>query len=268
MRTALTIAGSDPSGGAGIQADLKTFAALGVYGTSAITALTVQNTRGVTRVEPVAAELVAAQIDAIVADLGADAVKLGMLANAAIVLAVADAIARHALERVVADPVMAATGGHILLDAQGRVAFRERLMPLAAVVTPNALEAEALTGIAVRTPADQRAAARRLVDLGARAAIVKGGHVAGPPDGPGSGAALDILFDGRTFTELSAVRIDSRHTHGTGCAFSAALAARLALGDDLVTAAKSAKAYVTGAIAHAPGLGHGRGPLHHTWPWK
>jgi hydroxymethylpyrimidine/phosphomethylpyrimidine kinase len=251
---ALAIAGSDPGGGAGIQGDLKTFEAHGVFGTTAITALTVQNTRGVTRVVAVEAGLVVEQIDAVVSDLGAAATKIGLLANADIVLAVARAIARHGLANVVADVVIAATSGHALLDERGVIAFREHLMPLASIVTPNAREAEILAELPVRTTEDARAAARRIVDLGARAVVVKGGHIEGTD-------SVDVLFDGRQFVELRAPRIDTRHTHGTGCAFSSAIAARLAHGDDLITAARVAKAYVTGAIAAAPGIGRGHGPL-------
>ena len=255
MHTALTIAGSDPGGGAGIQADLKTFAAHGVFGLSAITAITVQNSLGVTRVVALSPDLVAAQIDAVVTDFGAGATKIGMLATAAIVHAVADAIVRHKLERVVLDPVMVATHGARLLDEPGIDALRARLLPLCAVVTPNAAEAEVLTGIVVRTTEDQRAAAAAIVGRGARAAVVTGGHLDGP--------AVDVLFDGRDFLELRAPRVDSAHTHGTGCTFSSALAARLSAGDALHAAAQAAKDYVTRAIERAPHLGHGRGPLGH-----
>ena len=255
MRTALTIAGSDSGGGAGIQADLKTFAAQGVFGLSAITAVTAQNTHGIVTSTALLPELVLAQIEAVVMDFGADATKIGMLANAAIVAAVADAIERHALANVVLDPVMAATGTGRLLEASAVALLRSRLLPLATVVTPNTLEAEALTGIEVRDVADARRAAARLIEIGARAAIVKGGHLSGP--------TIDVVYDGRVFTDLSADRIVSRHTHGTGCTFSAAIAARLALGDSLLEAAASAKAYVIRAIQQAPGLGHGRGPLGH-----
>jgi hydroxymethylpyrimidine/phosphomethylpyrimidine kinase len=255
MRTALTIAGSDPSGGAGIQADLKTFAAHNVFGTTAVTAITVQNTRGVEDVVALPADLVARQIDAVVDDLGADAVKVGMLANAGIVDVVARAIAGHGLANVVADTVIHASAGARLLDESGVATLVSRLLPLAAVVTPNAPEAAILTGLEVTTPADLERAARRLVEMGARAAVVTGGHLEGP--------AIDVLFDGRAVTELRADRIAGRHTHGTGCTFSAAIAARLALGDELGSAVRAAKAYVTRAIRQAPGLGAGRGPLEH-----
>lgn len=255
MRTALTIAGSDSSGGAGIQADLKTFAAHGVFGMSAITAVTAQNTVGVTMVETLSAEIVAAQIDAVAGDIPPHATKIGMLSTRAIIEAVARAIERHALPNVVLDTVMVAKSRAKLLADDAVDALRSRLLPLAAVVTPNVPEAEALTGLTIASPDDLRDAAVRLVQMGARAALVKGGHLAGP--------AIDVLWDGGRAVELRADRIESRHTHGTGCTFSAAIAARLALGDDLESAARGAKAYVTRAIAQAPGLGAGHGPLQH-----
>jgi len=253
--TALTIAGSDSSGGAGIQADLKTFAAHGVFGMSALTAVTAQNTLGVTMVEVMSPAMVAAQIDAVAEDMPPAATKIGMLANAAIIAIVAEAVARHRLPNVVLDTVMVAKSRARLLDPDAIVALVERLLPIAMVVTPNVPEAEALTGLRITTVEDLHRAAIRLVDLGARAALVKGGHLQGP--------AVDVLWDGRRAIEVSADRIDSRHTHGTGCTLSAAIAARLARGDDLEAAVRSAKAYVTRAIAQAPGLGHGHGPLQH-----
>jgi hydroxymethylpyrimidine/phosphomethylpyrimidine kinase len=254
-RTALTIAGSDSSGGAGIQADLKTFAALGVYGMSAVTAVTAQNTVTVTDVFPLPASIVVAQIDAVASDLPVHAVKVGMLANAEIAAAVADALERLRLPRIVLDTVMVAKGGARLLDAAAVATIRERLFPLAEVVTANAPEATALTNLAVASVADARDAAARLVALGARAAIVKGGHLEGP--------AIDVLYDGRTLTEFRAERVRTPHTHGTGCTFASAIAARLALGDGLPEATAHAKRYVTAAIQLAPGLGHGHGPLGH-----
>jgi hydroxymethylpyrimidine/phosphomethylpyrimidine kinase len=253
MRTALTIAGSDSGGGAGIQADLKTFAAHGVFGLTALTAVTAQNTLTVTRVFPLPPDMVTAQIDAVVSDFPLGATKIGMLATAAIADAVAAALERHGLSPVVLDPVMVAKGGAKLLDDAAVAVVRTRLLPLSAVITPNVPEAEALTGLRVVSADDLRPAAARLVELGARAAIVKGGHLDGP--------AVDVLYDGRTFTLLRADRIPGRHTHGTGCTFSAALAARLAEGETLIDAARAAKAYVTRAIERAPGLGHGAGPL-------
>ena len=256
MRTALTIAGSDSGGGAGIQADLKTFAAHGVFGTTAITAVTAQNTLGVDRVLALPAEMVIAQIDAVIGDIGADATKIGMLANAAIAAAVAGALARYGLPHVVLDTVMVAKGGAPLLDAAAVDVIRTELLPLAAVVTANVPEAETLTGLTIRSVPDLREAATALIRLGARAVVVKGGHLDGP--------AVDILHDGLRLEELAAERIPTRHTHGTGCTFASAIAARLALGETLATAVAGAKAYVTRAIAQAPGLGRGHGPLQHS----
>jgi hydroxymethylpyrimidine/phosphomethylpyrimidine kinase len=255
MDTALTIAGSDSGGGAGIQADLKTFAAHGVFGTSAITAITAQNTLGVLAVHALPPELVAAQIDAVTSDLPPRAIKIGMLANAAIAIAVAARLRAFATAPVVLDTVMVAKGGASLLDADAVEAIRRELIPIAAVVTPNVPEAEALTGLSIRSVAGLRDAAARLVAAGARAAVVKGGHLDGP--------AVDVFFDGQTFTELRAERITTRHTHGTGCTFSAAITARLARGDDLLTAVRGAKDYITRAIAQAPQLGGGHGPVEH-----
>ena len=253
MRTALTIAGSDSGGGAGIQADLRTFTAHGVHGTTAITAITAQNTLGVTAVLALPPDIVVAQIDAVVTDLGADVVKIGMLANAAIAAAVADALVRHRLSPVVLDPVMVAKGGAALLDEAAVAVLRSRLFPLATIVTANVPEAEALTGVSVTDVASSRRAASAMVEAGAGAAVVKGGHLPGD--------AIDVLFDGTTFTEFAGPRIATPHTHGTGCTFAAAIAARLALGASLVDAVRAAKAYVTRAIERAPGLGHGHGPL-------
>jgi hydroxymethylpyrimidine/phosphomethylpyrimidine kinase len=255
MRTALTIAGSDSGGGAGIAADLKTFAAHGVFGTCAITAVTAQNTLTVARADALHPALVAAQIDAVAVDLPVHAVKIGMLANAGIVEAVAAALDRHRLGPIVLDPVMVAKGGARLLDEAAIETLRARLLPRAAIVTPNALEATVLTGIRIQSPADQRRAALALVAAGAAAALVKGGHVPGD--------AVDVLAHGDRVAELRAPRVESRHTHGTGCTLSAAIAARLALGEALEAAVAGAKAYVTRAIAQAPGLGHGHGPLQH-----
>jgi hydroxymethylpyrimidine/phosphomethylpyrimidine kinase len=260
VKTALTIAGSDSGGGAGIQADLKTFAAHGVFGLSAITAVTAQNTLGVSAIAAIAPALVVAQIDAVRSDFTLSAAKIGMLANGGIAAAVADAIERFALTKVVLDTVIVSKSGARLIDDDGLAIVRGRLLSLAVVVTSNAPEAAELTGLPVRTRTDQHRAARRLVELGARAAIVKGGHLSGP--------AVDVLDDGGTVVELTAERVPGRHTHGTGCTFASAIAAHLALGDDVVSAARAAKVYVTGAIAHAPGLGHGNGPLQHFWQWS
>lgn len=257
MRTALTIAGSDSGGGAGIQADLKTFAAFGVYGTSVVTAITAQNTRGVIAARAIEPDMVVAQINAVTSDFAVDATKIGMLANARIITAVADAIRRLALPAVVLDPVMVAKGGDHLLEQSAVTALRDELIPLATVLTPNVPEAEALTGMTIKSLAQQRDAAARLVDMGARVVVVKGGHL--------SGRAVDVWHSGTKVIELDAERIATQHTHGTGCTFSSAVAACLALGQTPEEAARRAKEYVTGAIRHAPGLGHGHGPLHHFW---
>jgi len=269
MRIALTIAGSDPGGGAGIQADLKTFAAFGVYGASVITAITVQNTLGVEAVAPLTADLVIAQIGALAGDLSIDATKIGMLVNAAIVEAVAAAVAELELPLVVVDPVLVSTNGERLLDVDGVQAMIHELLPRARVVTPNLPEAEALSGRRIESMDDARDAARRIHEMGAAAVIITGGH--GTEQGPGLKAqgsgqeVIDLLFDGHGFHEFRAPRIDSLHTHGTGCTYASAVAANLALGHSLPDAARAAQRYVGGAIAHAPGIGQGRGPLDHFW---
>jgi hydroxymethylpyrimidine/phosphomethylpyrimidine kinase len=268
MRIALTIAGSDPSGGAGIQADLKTFAALGVYGASAITAVTVQSTKGVEAVAPLSADLVTAQIEAVAGDLTIDATKIGMLATAAIVEAVAAAIEELELALVVVDPVLVSTSGERLLDDDGVQALCTHLFPRARVITPNVPEAEALSGVRIGSMDDAREAARRLHHMGAAAVIITGGHALRMPEHEPPAAntdVVDLVFDGHAFHECRAPRIDSRHTHGTGCTFASAVAASLALGHELPEAARLAQRYVGGAIAHAPGIGHGRGPLDHFW---
>ena len=258
IRTAMTIAGSDSGGGAGIQADLKTFAAHGVFGTSAITAITAQNTVGVTAAQALSADLVTAQMEAVAADIHVHATKTGMLATAAIVEAVAAAISELDLPLVVVDPVMLAKSGDALLDDDAVSAMREELLPRALVVTPNIPEAEVLTGMVIRSLDDAREAARRIHRFGASAVVVKGGH--------GEGAELvDLLFDGRDFHEFRTPRIETRNTHGTGCTFASAIAARLALGEPLVQAVAGAQAYVAGAIQHALAIGHGHGPLDHFW---
>lgn len=258
MRLALTIAGSDSGGGAGIQADLKTFAAHGVYGTSAITAVTAQNTRGVLAFDAVSADLVIAQIEAVASDLMPHAVKTGMLATAAIVVAVAAAVERLDLPLLVVDPVMVAKSGDRLLNDDAVAAMKSELLRRAYVVTPNIPEAEALTGVAIATDADRREAARRLAGMGAAAVIIKGGHFP-------TSDITDLLYDGSTFAEFRGERVPGRHTHGTGCTFAAALAAQLALGRSLVEAIPLVQAYIAGAIRHAPGLGSGNGPVDHFW---
>jgi hydroxymethylpyrimidine/phosphomethylpyrimidine kinase len=271
MRTALTIAGSDSSGGAGIQADLKTFAAFGLYGASAITAVTAQSTKGVEAIAPLSADLVTAQIEAVAGDLAIHATKIGMLATAAIVEAVAAAIEELELPLVVVDPVLVSTSGDRLLDADGVQALCTEILPLARVVTPNVPEAEALSGQRITSLHDAREAARRIHDMGAAAVIITGGHsvhLASPESQLPNPDVVDLLFDGRDFHEFRTPRVESAHTHGTGCTFASAVAAGLALGRGLPDAAARAQQYVAGAIAHAPGLGHGRGPLDHFWEWR
>jgi len=258
VKTALTIAGSDSGGGAGIQADLKTFAAHGVYGTSAITAITAQNTVGVTAVHSLPADLVIAQIEAVASDIHVAATKTGMLATAAIVEAVAATIAELQLPLVVVDPVMISKSGAVLLDEDAVTALRNELLPRALVVTPNIPEAEALSGMTITSLDEAKEAARRIHKFGPSAVVVKGGH-------RGGNDVVDLLFDGRAFHEFRTERIDSRNTHGTGCTFASALAARLALGAALVDAVRSAQTYVAGAIRHGLAIGHGHGPLDHFW---
>jgi hydroxymethylpyrimidine/phosphomethylpyrimidine kinase len=262
MAIALTIAGSDPSGGAGIQADLKTFAAHEVYGASAITAVTVQSTRGVESVTPLDADLVTAQIEAVAADLAIDATKLGMLANAAIVEAVAAAIKELELPLVVVDPVLVSSNGALLLDEDGIRLLCSELLRLARVVTPNIPEAERLSGRRITSIAGAREAAKRLHDMGAAAVIVTGGHARWE-----SAEVVDVLYDGHGFHELRAPRVAGREVHGTGCTFASAVAAGLAHGIALPEAAARAQQYVARAIEHAPAIGHGKAPLNHFWPF-
>lgn len=256
MKRCLTIAGSDSGGGAGLQADLKTFAAFGVFGMSAVTAVTAQNTVEVSGVAEIAPDLVAAQIDAVAADIGIDAAKTGMLANSAIVLAVSEAIGRHRIPNLVVDPVMVSKSGARLLREDAVEALVTRLLPLATIVTPNLPEAGVLTGIEPVDEDGMREAARRVHALGPRAVVVKGGHLEGRD-------AVDLYYDGSRFEVLRGERIDSRSTHGTGCTFAAALASGLALGAGPLDAARRAKEYVAGAIRAAPRLGRGAGPLNH-----
>lgn len=261
VRKALTIAGSDSGAGAGIQADLKTFAALGVYGTSAITAITAQNTLGVTQVLALSPKLVGAQIDAVIDDIGAHALKTGMLANASIIEIVAKIIRERRLKRVVVDPVMVATSGDLLIKRNAVASLRVKLIPLAAVVTPNIPEAEELTGMKLRTAAEIAEAAQRIVRMGAQTVVIKGGHLQGP--------AVDLFFDGRKFFPLSAPRIRTKNTHGTGCTFSAAIAAFLAKGERVETAVMLAKKFITHAIRSGFAVGSGHNPVHHFYGlWK
>ncbi|MFN2397540.1 MAG: bifunctional hydroxymethylpyrimidine kinase/phosphomethylpyrimidine kinase [Gemmatimonadaceae bacterium] len=256
MEIALTIAGSDSGGGAGIQADLKTFHRFGVYGVSAVTAITAQNTLGVAKWVAVTPDMVRAQIDAIATDLRPRATKTGMLANRRIVAVVACSISEHRLSPYVLDPVMVATSGDILLDDAALAGIRRDLVPLADIVTPNLDEASILLGSPVRDVGAMELAARHLFSLGARGALVKGGHLAGD-------RVIDVFFDGTQVDLFERPKLDTRHTHGTGCTLSAAIAANLALGHDLRTAVTSSLDFVHAAIATAPGLGSGHGPLNH-----
>lgn len=257
MRIALTIAGSDSGGGAGIQADLKTFQRFGVFGTSAITAITAQNTRGVAKWEAVSPDLVRAQIDAVAEDLSPGAIKTGMIANAAVAAAVAAAIRDHAFRNFVLDPVMVATSGDPLLESDAIDIIRNQLVPLASVVTPNIHEAEILTGEKIEDEDGMVRAAEMIVEeMGARSVLLKGGHLAS------GDRIVDILYDGdaRVFRGK---RVNTANTHGTGCTLSAAIAAQLANGESLHAAVRRAIDYVHNAIATAPGLGSGHGPLNH-----
>jgi len=253
MKRALTIAGSDSGGGAGIQADLKTFMAFGVYGASAITAITSQNTLEVKSILPVTPKIVEDQMEAVLDDLGADAVKTGMLFSEEIVESVASVLRKHKPPHLVVDPVMISKSGAELLEPDARAAVVNHLFPLSEVVTPNVPEAEAILGSPVQ---DFREAARALHALGPCSVILKGGHREGE-------TIVDLLYDGRDFLELEGTRIDTVHTHGTGCTLSAALAAGLALGWPVETAFATARDYVIKAIRTAPGLGSGSGPLNH-----
>jgi hydroxymethylpyrimidine/phosphomethylpyrimidine kinase len=259
MRTALTIAGSDSGGGAGIQADLKTFAAHGVFGTSALTALTAQNTVGVEGVYAIPPEFIARQIDAVVKDIGADAVKTGMLSNSRIIETVAAMIMEYGLRPLVVDPVMVAKSGDALLEPEARDTLISSLLPLATVVTPNLPEAEVLCGFPVTDMDGMRRAAQSIHAQGPLCVVVKGGHL------EETGFSTDLFYDGVRFEELSEPRIDTRNTHGTGCTFASAIAARLALGDEMLDAVRAAKRYVSSILAASAGIhiGHGHGPMDH-----
>ena len=253
----LVIAGSDSGGGAGIQADIKTAEAFGVYAMTAITAVTAQNTRGVTAVHEVPPKIVTAQIEACLKDIGADAIKIGMLGSAAIVKAVAAAIARAAKKiPVVLDPVMASTSGSTLLSDAAIVALKRELLPLATLVTPNIPETRALVGMRGTSSKEAEAAGRRVMALGAKAALIKGGHAT-------RATIDDVLVWSRGTEVLAFPRIRSRHTHGTGCTYATAIACGLAQGLSLPLAVGRAREYVQAAIETAPGLGHGHGPLNH-----
>jgi len=256
----LTIGGSDSSGGAGVQADIKTITLLGGYAASAITAVTVQDTHRIHAIHPIPPDLIVAQARAVLDDIGADAIKTGMLGDKAVVEAIADLLADMAVP-IVIDPVMAATTGAALLDDDAVEALRGRLIPLAALLTPNAPEAERLTGLIVTTTDDLRRAGEALLGMGARAVLMKGGHVPGD-------SVTDVLMTPSGETLLTSARIATRHSHGTGCTLASACAVGLAQGLDLPAAVERAHAFVARAIREAPGLGGGHGPIDHGWPLR
>lgn len=256
---ALTIAGSDSGGGAGIQADLKTFEHLGAYGMSVLTALTAQNTLGVRGVHEVPPAFVRAQLDAVAEDIGVDAAKTGMLATAPIITAVADGVREHDIRRLVVDPVAASKHGDPLLAEEAVGTLRDELLPLALVATPNLGEVELMTGVSVESVDGLEEAAAAFLELGPRWVLVKGGHLSGGDQ------AVDLLTDGETTEWVRARRFETRDTHGTGCTLSAAIVAGLAGGSEVVPAVRAAKAYLTGALRHGVRLGEGIGPVDHQW---
>jgi hydroxymethylpyrimidine/phosphomethylpyrimidine kinase len=255
MKHLLTIAGSDSSGGAGIQADLKTFAAHGVFGMSVITAVTAQNTCGVTQVQDITPEVITAQIDAVFSDIRVDGVKIGMVSRTESIHAIAEALKKWKPPVIVVDPVMISKSGYPLLQPDACDALIKELLPLATLLTPNLPEAEAICGFAIKTEQDMEKAAAHIISLGAKAVLVKGGHLENSAD--------DYLYDGKLGIWLPGTRIQTQHTHGTGCTLSSALASNLAKGLPLEEAVKAAKAYVTTAIQHGIALGKGHGPTHH-----
>ncbi|WP_174842923.1 bifunctional hydroxymethylpyrimidine kinase/phosphomethylpyrimidine kinase [Neobacillus mesonae] len=261
MKRALTIAGSDSGGGAGIQADLKTFQELDVFGMSALTAVTAQNTLGVHGVYPMTAEAVINQIQAIGEDIGADAVKTGMLFNAEIIEAVAEQIKIYNWENVVVDPVMIAKGGASLLQKEAISALKKYLLPLSKVITPNIPEAEVLTGMSIQTDQEKRDAAKKLYDLGVSNIIIKGGHDEDPSE------STDVLFDGQHFYKFTSKRMKTKNTHGTGCTFSASLTAELAKGASIQEAVETAKQFIQAAIEDQIQIGNGHGPTNH-WAYQ
>ncbi len=255
MKTVLSIAGSDCSGGAGIQADLKTFSAHGVFGMSVIVSVVAENTNRVIDVQDVTPDMIGKQMDAVFEDIGVDAVKIGMLSSAACMEAVAEKIRQYRPQNIVVDPVMYAKNGSPLMDMKAVGTLIKRVVPLAGVLTPNIPEAEEIAGMKITTIADRKAAARKIHDMGAKAVVIKGGHAAGN--------AVDVLFDGKRFFYFETARIDTKNTHGTGCTFSSAIASGLAKGMSVHEAVREAKNYVTTAIAHSLPIGKGNGPTHH-----
>ncbi len=256
---ALTIAGSDSGGGAGIQADIKTFTAFRVFGMSAITSITAQNTESVLGIYDLPPEFVKLQIDAVLADIGADAAKTGMLSNEGIISAVAEKIKEYRIEKLVVDPVMKAKSGDRLLKNESKMALIQELLPLALILTPNIPEAEELSEIEISSIADMREAAKRIKSLGPRYVLLKGGHIERASE------SIDILYDGEDFYAFSSPRIETKNTHGTGCTYSAAICAGLAIGLGVMEAIREAKGYVIEAIRGSFNLGKGHGPLNHFW---
>jgi hydroxymethylpyrimidine/phosphomethylpyrimidine kinase len=256
MKVALTIAGSDSSGGAGIQADLKTFQAHGVFGMSAITAVTVQNTQKVYSIQEMPPQIVHDQITCLFEDIDIHAVKIGMVSSIPLIESIASALKEVNAPPIILDPVMISKSGYQLLNQDAQDALIKYLFPLSEVVTPNIHEAEALTQQKIQTLDEMKKAAKEILDLGANKVVVKGGHL-------GGNEATDVLFDGQTFKELKDLRIDTKNTHGTGCTFSSAIAANIALGKDFHAAVTDAKAYITGAIENSLSIGKGCGPIHH-----
>jgi hydroxymethylpyrimidine/phosphomethylpyrimidine kinase len=259
---ALTIAGSDSGGGAGIQADLKTFTALGVYGLSVLTSITAQNTLSVLGINDLPPEFVELQVDAVLGDIGADAVKTGMLSNGGIILAVAKKIKQYGVEKLVVDPVMRAKSGDSLLDPEAEKILKQELFPLALVVTPNIPEAQALSGVTISSFDDMREAAEKIKSFGPRYVLIKGGHL------EWARQAVDIMYDGKEFNLFKAPRVETKDTHGTGCTYSSAICAGLAKGLDVLEAVRQAKQYVTEAIKRSFKLGQGHGPLNHFWKFE
>jgi hydroxymethylpyrimidine/phosphomethylpyrimidine kinase len=259
---ALTIAGSDSGGGAGIQADLKTFTALKVFGMSVLTSITAQNTESVLGINDLPSDFVGLQIDAVMDDIGVDAAKTGMLSNAEIISVVAKKVKQYQIEKIVVDPVMRAKSGDALLRREAEKALVEELLPLAFIVTPNLPEAEALSGMKISSVEDMKEAAKKIKSFGPKYVLVKGGHL------EWSKEAIDILYDGKEFYEFRAPRIETQNTHGTGCTYSAAICGSLAKGFDILESVKLAKEYVTGAIRKSFNLGTGHGPLNHFWKFE
>ena len=258
MRTALTIAGSDPSGGAGIQADIKTFQAHGIFGMSVITAVTVQNTRKVYNVQEIAPEIVAGQILCLFDDIKIHAVKIGMVFSLILIEAIADTLKKVDLPYVILDPVMISTSGYRLLEKDASESLVKTLFPVADIITPNIHEAEAITGKKIESVADMKKAAAELLLLGAKKVVVKGGHLKGK-------LSVDVAYDGITYQEYQNTRIETKNTHGTGCTFSSAIAANMADGNNFFQSVANAKKYITGAILHSLSIGKGHGPVNHFW---